>query len=73
MSAEIQPQTPIALAQWNDFYPWPVGPRGLRHIARTNPEFESAFLRVGGTHLVDPVRFWDVVRGEGSNTESVSG
>ncbi len=75
MKTEYQPKTPIPFAQWNEYFPWPVGPRGLRHIAGTNPEFKQAFMKVGGVSLVDPVRFWDVVysHGERSDSETVNG
>jgi len=75
MNLDHEPRRPIPFAAWNEYFAWPVGPRGLRHIARTNPEFENAFLKVGGVSLVDPVRFWDVVysHGERSESETVNG
>jgi hypothetical protein len=59
----------IPVTKWHEHYEWPpIG--GMRHLiffSKTNG-FASAFIRVRRRVLVDPVRFWSIVREQGGKS-----
>jgi hypothetical protein len=67
------PGEPIPLAQWNDFYAWPP-PGGLRHLRFHDKSngFADAFIQCGRRILIDPVKFWEIVKNQGGKSCSSS-
>ena len=57
------PDYPIPLKEWNRYFDYPTIP-ALRWI-RFNQEangLEKAFIDLGGRVLIDPPKFWELVR-----------
>ncbi len=62
------PDFPIPLDNWNDYFKWPRNIHALRRLSK-KPEFRPAFPVVAHTKLVDPPKFWEIVRAHADDKE----